>query len=102
MQPDQPLYDEMLRRGSRGRWFWLVGGWLRLAGLGGLVLALVLWPAVFYFRIGDFGFYFALALFGAAGLFTLGTFLKRVSYRIALGEGIDLPRYFGKPAGGEK
>lgn len=102
MQPDQPLYDEMVRRGSRGRWFWLVGHRLRLAGICGIILALALWPVVFYFRIGDFGFYFALALFVLAGLFTLGTFLKRVSYKLALKEGLDITEYFEKPAGAKK
>lgn len=99
MQPDQPLYDEMVRRGSRGRWFWLTGGWLRLAGICGIVLALVLWPAALYFRIGDFGFYFALGLFVSAGLFTLGTFLKRISYKLALKEGLDITAYFEKEGG---
>lgn len=100
MQPDRPLYEEMVRQGSRGRWFWRVGGWLRLAGIAGIVLMLTMWPLVWYFRVGGTGIYFFFALLGMAALFTLGSFLRNVSYRIALGEGIDIAEYFEKEENG--
>jgi len=98
MQPDYPLYEEMIRRGSRGRWFWRIGTWLYAAGLLGIALILVVWPVVFYFNFGKTGISYAVALVVMAGLAALGGFLRRVSYRIALGEGIDITKYFEKPA----
>ena len=101
MQPDYPLYEEMVRRGSRGRWFWRIGSWLYYTGLLGIILLLIVWPFFFYFKIRDAGLLFLVLLVLMAALFTAGSFLKKVSYRIALGEGIDIAEYFGK-AGDEK
>lgn len=98
MQPDQALYEEMVRRGSRGRRFWLAGVWLYAAGLLGICLVLIVWPMAVFFRLGRTGIGYAVAILALAGLAALGSFLRRVSYRIALGEGIDITRYFEKPA----
>lgn len=94
MLQDRPLYDEMARLGSRGRWFWLAGHWLVYAGLLGIVLLLLGWPAVWYFKISDAGLLFFVLLVLAAALFTLGSFLKRISYKIAMDEGIDIVKFF--------
>ena len=99
MQSDYPLYEEMLRRGSRGRWFWRVGTWLYAAGLLGMVIVLAVWPVVFFFKFGETGIGYAVALLAMAGLVLLGSTLRRVSYRIALGEGIDITKYFEPPPG---
>ena len=96
MQPDHPLYEEMVRRGSRGRWFWRIGSWLRSAGLLGIALVLIVWPVVLFFKFGKTGISYAVALLLMAGLAALGSFLRRVSYRIALGEGIDITKFFEK------
>ena len=48
---------------------------------------------MFYFKVGESGLLFTLVLFAMAALFTLGSFLKRVSYKIAFGEGIDVARF---------
>ena len=98
MHPDYPLYEEMVRRGSRGRWFWRVGSWLYSAGLLGICLFLIVWPMAVFFRLGRTGIGYAVALLVMAGLAALGSLLRRVSYRIALGEGIDITQYFEKPA----
>lgn len=98
MQPDYPLYEEMLRRGSNGRWFWRIGIWLYSAGLLGIVIVLMVWPVAFFFKFGRTGLAYPLALLAAGLLATLGSFLRKVSYRIALGEGIDITRYFEKDA----
>ena len=98
MQPDYPFYEEMVRRGSRGRWFWRIGNWLCLAGLLGIALFLTLWPLALYFRLVYAGIDYAFSLLALAALYTLGSFLKRISYRIALGEGMDITQYFEKPA----
>ena len=102
MQPDQPLYEEMVRRESRGRWFWRIGSWLHAAGLLGIVVVLMVWPVVFFLKFGKTGIAYAVAVLVLAGLVVLGSFLKRTSYRIALGEGIDITRYFEKPADGNR
>lgn len=86
-----------MRRGSRGRWFWRFGTWLYSAGILGIVLVLVVWPAAFYFRFGRTGIGYAVAILVMAGLVVLGGFLRKISYRIALDEGIDITRYFEKP-----
>jgi len=102
MQPDYTLYEEMVRRGSRGRWFWRIGGWLHSAGLLGIVLVLIVWPVVFFLRFGKTGISYAVIILVMAGLVVLGSFLKRTSYRIALGEGIDITKYFEKAADGNR
>jgi len=101
MQPDYPLYEEMVRRGSRGRWFWRIGSWLYYTGLLGIILLLIVWPFFFYFKIRDAGLLFLVLLVLMAALFTAGSFLKKVSYRIALGEGIDIAEYLGKAGDGK-
>ena len=102
MQQDYPLYEEMVRRGSRGRWFWRIGSWLYYTGILGIVLLLIIWPVVFYFRISDAGLLFFVLLLLMAAIFTTGNLLKRASYRIALGEGIDVVKYFQQGEKGEK
>jgi len=102
MQPDHPLYEEMVRRGSRGRWFWLIGSWLHSAGLLGIGLILVVWPVVLYFRFGKTDIAYAVVLLAMGALVVLGSLLKRASYRIALGEGIDIVKYLEKPPDGNR
>lgn len=91
-----------MRRGSRGRWFWRIGSWLYYTGLGGIILLLIVWPVVFYFKIGDAGLLFFVLLVLMAAFFTAGSFLKKVSYRIALGEGLDIAKYLQGPGAGSK
>ncbi|MDD2805581.1 MAG: hypothetical protein PHV33_08505 [Elusimicrobiales bacterium] len=93
MLQDRPLYEEMVRLGSRGRWVWRIGNWLVRAGLFGIIFLLIVWPVVFYFKISDAGLLFLVVLFLMAALFTLGSFLKRLSYKIAFGEGIDVAKF---------
>ena len=102
MQPDHPLYEEMVRRGSHGRRFWRAGVWLYSAGLLGIGLVLMVWPVVFFFKLGRTGLAYPAALLALAALAALGSFLRRISYRIALGEGIDITKYFEKPADGKR
>ncbi len=102
MQPDHKLYLEMARRGSRGRWFWLAGVWLYAAGLAGICHVLAVWPVMFYLRFGKTGIGYAVALLVMAGLVILGNLLRRVSYRIALDEGLDITKYFDAGGKGEK
>ena len=94
MHPDHALYVEMVRRGSRGRWFWRAGTWLYSAGLLGICLVLAVWPVVFYFKFGRTGIGYAAALVAMACLVVAGSALRRVSYGIALREGIDVHKYF--------
>ena len=101
MQPDYPLYEEMVRLGSRGRWFWRIGAWLYSAGLLGIVFVLIVWPLVILFNFGKTGIFYAVALLAMGGLAVLGSFLRKVSYRIALGEGIDITKYIEKAGDGK-
>ncbi len=102
MQPDHALYEEMVRRGSRGRRLWQAGVWLYSAGVLGICLILIVWPVAVFFRFGRTGIGYAVAILALGGLAVLGSFLRRVSYRIALGEGIDIAKYFEKPATGKR
>lgn len=97
MQPDYPLYEEMVRRGSRGRWFWRAGTWLYAAGLLGIVVVLAVWPVVFFFKFGKTSLVYPVLLLVMAGLVVLGSALRKLSYRIALGEGIDIVKYIEQP-----
>jgi hypothetical protein len=90
MIQDRPVYEEMARRGSRGVLPWLAGNLLVRAGIWGIILLLLAWPVTFYLRVSDFGLIFFLALVASAGVFTLGSLLKKLSYKIALREGIDV------------
>ena len=102
MHPDSALYEELERRASRGRWFLRAGLRLCNAGLLLAALLLVLWPVNLYFRLGDAGLLSWLALMAAAALYVAGSLLKRIAYRIALSEGIDLAALFrGKEDGGD-
>lgn len=98
MQPDHALYEEMVRRGSRGRRFWLAGVRLYAAGVLGICVVLILWPIAFFFGFGRTGIGYAVAILALGGLAILGSFLRKTSYRIALGEGIDITNYIEKPA----
>ena len=102
MQPDHKLYEEMVRRGSRGRWFWRAGSWLYVAGLLGICLVLAVWPVAIFFNFGKTSIYYAVAIVAMGGLVVLGSFLKKISYRLALAEGIDIAQYFEKPADGNR
>ncbi len=93
MALDYPLYKEMVRLGSRGRWFWRIGNWLRFAGVLGIVLVLIVWPVVFFFKFGHIGISFLVTLVLLGLVFMLGNLLKRVSYQIAFGEGIDIVKF---------
>lgn len=90
MQQDHAVYEEMLRRGSRGLWFWRLGSWLRNTGILGIIFLLLVWPVGLYFKIADVWLLLFLALVLMAGLFTLGVFLKKISYKIAVSEGLDI------------
>lgn len=90
-----------MRRGSRGRWFWRFGVWLYSAGLLGIVLVLMVWPVVFFLKFGKTGIGYAVALVAMGVLSVLGSFLRKVSYRIALDEGIDIVKYFEKAVDGK-
>lgn len=102
MQPDQKLYEEMVRRGSRARWFWRAGAWLYSAGLAGIAVVLVVWPAAVYFKFGRTGLGYALAIVAMGALVVLGSSLRRISYGMALKEGIDITEYFDKAPAGDK
>ena len=69
----------------------------------GVALVLVVWPVMVFLKFGNTGISYAVILLVMAGLVVLGSFLKKTSYRIALGEGIDITKYFEKAAdGGER
>lgn len=94
MSLDYPLYQEMLRRGSRARWFWRIGDWLCYTGILGFVFVLIMWPFIFFFKFSNTGMAAAAGLVMMAAVYVAGNSLKKVSYRIALGEGIDIVKYF--------
>ena len=102
MLQDYPLYEEMVRRGSRARWFWRAGAWLYSGGLLGIGLVLLVWPIAIYFKLGRTGIAYAAAIVAMGLLVVLGSFLRKVSYGIALDEGIDITAYFEKPPAGDK
>lgn len=87
-----------MRRGSRGRWFWRIGSRLTSAGVTGICVILIVWPVAVFFRFGRTGVAYAAAILAMGVLVVIGNVLRKISYRIALGEGIDITEYFEKPA----
>lgn len=98
MSMDYPLYEEMIRRKSRGRWFWRIGDWLYYIGLLIFLSSPIFIGMVVYVKLTKTGKGSPLAagalwaLFGAC-VFLLGGWLKNLSYSIAEKEGIDVRKY---------
>jgi hypothetical protein len=98
MSLDYPLYEEMVRRKSRGRWFWRMGDYLYYIGLLTLCGSPVLYLIFTGSKAAGLGTPNPHLVAGVAGLlgicvFMLGGFLKGISYTIAKKEGIDIQRY---------
>lgn len=99
MSLDYPLYEEMVRRKSRGRWFWMIGDRLYYLGLLGMVISPAFLAAFLYIKhvkkpgvpdpLTSAGIIAALSFC----VFQLGCWLKGFSYSIAKKEGIDVSRY---------
>lgn len=84
MSMDYPFYEEMVRRGSRGRWFWRIGDWLYYIGIFVFMFGI---PAAALLKIGTL----KIGLVGVSGIviFVCGVVLKNISYWIAKREGMD-------------
>lgn len=95
MSLDQPLYEEMKRRGSRAAIVWRAGDLLYYVGL--LAAVAGPWPSMAYTasRLGFFSrLLIGLAVFSAgAVVFLVGGALKHWSYVLAKADGIDVTRY---------
>jgi hypothetical protein len=106
MSMDYPNYEEMKRRGSRGRWFWIIGDRLYYLGLLGAFIFPIVVPLGILREhkfdiaaimrttgarewIHALGAVLAIFLF-FAGVFFVGRMLKGLSYKIAEREGIDI------------
>lgn len=89
MSLDYPNYEEMIRRGSRGRWFWPIGDWMYYLG----ILLGLIWPmgAVSKWINNPLipVWPFVLVWLGLVALIPLGLHLKKLAYHIAEKEGID-------------
>jgi hypothetical protein len=88
---DYPLYEKMKRISPGASRYWIVGDRLYHAGL---FLTMLCLPAAFYVytQIGSGGmFIWAIgALSGSIGIFAVGIYLKRESYKLAIKAGIDI------------
>jgi hypothetical protein len=89
--PDYPLYEKMKRKSPKAAKLWLAGDRFYHAGL---FLTMVSLPALFFVYIktgtGIVFFWFCGALALSAGIFALGIFFKRESYKLAIKAGIDI------------
>ncbi|MDO9559667.1 MAG: hypothetical protein Q7I89_08265 [Syntrophales bacterium] len=88
---DYPLYERMKRISPRASRYWIVGDRLYHAGL---FLTMLCLPAVFYVYTqigsGEMFVWMIGALSGSIGIFAVGIYFKRESYKLAIKVGIDI------------
>jgi hypothetical protein len=94
MSLDYPLYEEMLRRKSRGAPWWRFGDFLYYLGLLTAMFAIPagVGHATLEKRAGIFPWYL-LAFVSGVVVFFVGGGLKRYSYLLARRDGIDVSKY---------
>jgi len=90
---DYPLYEKMKRKSPRASKYWMMGDRLYHAGL---FLTMLCLPAVFYVytQMESSGMFIGMmgVLFGSIGIFAVGFYLKRESYKLAIKAGIDIDK----------
>ena len=90
---DYPLYEKMKRKSPKASKYWMMGDRLYHAGL---FLTMLCLPAVFYVytQMGSSGMLIWMmgALLGSIGMFAVGIYLKRESYKLAIKAGIDIDK----------
>jgi hypothetical protein len=88
---DYPLYEKMKKKSPRASKYWIMGDRLYHAGLFSTMLCL---PAAFYVytQIGTRGMFIWMigVLSGSIGIFAVGIYFKRESYKLAIKAGIDI------------
>ena len=88
---DYPLYEKMKRKSPRAAKYWMMGDRLYHAGL---FLTMLCLPAVFYVytQMESSGMFIWMmgVLFVSIGIFAVGIYLKRESYKLAIKAGIDI------------
>jgi hypothetical protein len=88
---DYPLYEKMKKKSPRASKFWIIGDRLYHAGL---FLTMLCIPAVFfvYTQMESRGIFIWMigALLGSIGIFAIGIYFKRESYKLAIKAGIDI------------
>jgi hypothetical protein len=88
---DYPLYEKMKRKSPKASKFWIIGDRLYHAGL---FLTMLCIPAVFfvYTQMESSGIFIWMigTLLGSIGIFAIGIYFKRESYKLAIKAGIDI------------
>jgi hypothetical protein len=88
---DYPLYEKMKKKSPRASKFWIIGDRLYHAGL---FLTMLCIPAVFfvYTQMESRGIFIWMigTLLGSIGIFAIGIYFKRESYKLAIKAGIDI------------
>jgi hypothetical protein len=88
---DYPLYEKMKRKSPRASKYWMMGDRFYHAGL---FLTMLCLPAVFYvytqMESREMFSWIIGALLGSIGIFAVGIYLKRESYKLAIKAGIDI------------
>ena len=88
---DYPLYERMKKKAPQAAKYWLIGDRLYHAGL---FLTMTSIPALFfaYTQAGSGGILIWIigAMAGSVGIFGLGIYYKRESYKLAIKAGIDI------------
>jgi hypothetical protein len=89
--PDYPLYEKMKKKSPRASKYWMAGDRFYHAGL---FLTMLCLPALFfvYTQTGTGGMlpWIIGILIGSVGIFALGIYFKRESYKLAIKAGIDI------------
>ena len=88
---DYPLYEKMKRKSPGASRYWMIGDRLYHAGL---FLTMLCLPAAFYvytqLRSSGMFIWMVGALLGSIGIFAVGIYFKRESYKLAIKAGIDI------------
>lgn len=89
--PDYPLYEKMKKLSPKASRYWIIGDRFYHAGL---FLTMLCIPALFfiYTQTGTGGTFpwMVGALIGSFGIFALGIYFKRESYKLAFKAGINI------------
>ncbi len=91
---DYPLYEKLKKKCPKASKYWMAGDRFYHTGL---FLTMLCIPALFfvYTRTGTGGLFPWIigVLAGSVGVFILGIYLKRESYKLAIKAGIDVTQF---------
>ncbi len=94
MSLDYPLYEEMVRKGSRAALWWRIGDILYYIGLLAAIVSIPLGIShTVKSGLVSVGLWYLLAFICCVGIWLSGGLLKSHSYKLAERDGIETSKY---------